>query len=63
MEELFLENQHEYKCGHCQEKFSIIDDLKSHLISIHSKEKNITLEEQILDNLKPVPEKEYIKKT
>ena len=41
MDELFDKNQHDFKCGHCQEKFSNIDDLKSHMLSIHSKVKNL----------------------
>ena len=63
MDELFHENQYDYKCGHCQENFSMIDDLKSHLISMHSKVKNETLEKQTLDNLKPIPEKDTSRKT
>ena len=41
----------------------MIDDLKSHLISMHSKEKNTNSEEQNLDNLKPIPEKYTSMKT
>ena len=75
MDELFFENQHDFKCGHCKEKFSNIDNLKSHMLSIHSKVKNLcdandttfekatTLEKQTLDILKPIPEKDTVRKS